>query len=502
MFKDSKESLRTDIQLRSIKRIIFESSNKFDGVRQKTLAIADIKQIGGRAGRYRSAHQQNESARASQQPLSAAKGELTPAVTAAGPAESNQPNTPAVGTDQVTDPTTPAAGPAQVRDSTTPAVGPAEVEDLTTPAVELAAVKDSTMGLVTTLEGYDFPIIRSAMKSEPEPIRTAGLFPPSAIVERFANYFPPGTPFSYMMMRLHELSQMHYRFHLCGLRDMLWLADIIEPVQGLTVVDRTILCACPASKSDRDLFRRLMPALGQCIVKQSGGSLFDIAELPLETLEEDISASREYLRKLESLHKGIVVYLWLSYRFAGVFNTRALAVHVKSLVEDKIEQVLSSFSFTEARRKAIAARKQSLLEQSLQEEEGQNPVEPVANSDEPEPSTVAGGDSFGGEQDESFADPVEEDAMSQTEDDITRQTEEDTTRQTEGDTMSQTVTNAGASASDIHADEILPGTAATDPVAEWPKIHTRNSTESDDARSMIDQDSTSVGSRADGNAGP
>ena len=60
------------------------------------------------------------------------------------------------------------------------------------------------------------------MESEPEPIRTAGIFPPDTVLERFSSYFPPGTPFSYIMTRLHELSLMHKSFHLCGLRDQIW----------------------------------------------------------------------------------------------------------------------------------------------------------------------------------------------------------------------------------------------------------------------------------------
>lgn len=44
----------------AIKRVIFEASNKFDGAARRTLSVADIKQIGGRAGRYRTAAQATE----------------------------------------------------------------------------------------------------------------------------------------------------------------------------------------------------------------------------------------------------------------------------------------------------------------------------------------------------------------------------------------------------------------------------------------------------------
>ncbi|KAK4900002.1 RNA helicase [Elasticomyces elasticus] len=287
----------------AIKRIIFEASSKFDGVSRKTLGVADIKQIGGRAGRYRTA-QFNAKVGEEQQDLAALKG-----------------------------------------DSPVEVSGSEEVENV---------------GLVTTLEAFDFPIIATAMTAEPEPIRTAGLFPPASVLERFSSYFPPGTPFSYILMRLHELSQVHSRFHLCGLREQIWIADLIEPVQGLTISDRNVICSAPASKSE-DMFRTLLPAYAKCIATQTGGGILEIPELPLEVLEAEVSASREYLRSLERLHKGVVTYLWLSYRFAGIFTTRALAHHVKGLVEGRIEEVLGRFSFSEVQRRKMAEMRERAM---------------------------------------------------------------------------------------------------------------------------------------------
>ncbi|KAK5696450.1 RNA helicase [Elasticomyces elasticus] len=294
----------------AIKRIIFEASSKFDGVSRKTLSIADIKQIGGRAGRYRTA-QFNAKVGADSLDLASVKG-----------------------------------------DSPVEVSGSEEVENV---------------GLVTTLEAFDFPIIAAAMTAEPEPIRTAGLFPPASVLERFSSYFPPGTPFSYILMRLHELSQVHSRFHLCGLREQIWIADLIEPVQGLTISDRNVICSAPASKSE-DMFRTLLPAYAKCIATQTGGGILNIPELPLETLEAEVSASREYLRSLERLHKGVVTYLWLSYRFAGIFTTRALAHHIKGLVEGRIEEVLGRFSFSEVQRRKMAEMRERAM--MVQAEEG------------------------------------------------------------------------------------------------------------------------------------
>jgi len=369
----------------AIKRVIFEASNKFDGATRRTLSVADIKQIGGRAGRYRTASQATETTT----------------------------NTPQ-------------------GDTATQGASPNKIPS------------EDSVGIVTTLEKFDFPVVRAAMESEPEPIRTAGIFPPDTVLERFSSYFPPGTPFSYIMTRLHELSLMHKRFHLCGLRDQIWVADLIEPVQGLTIGDRSVICSAPASQTDADLWRELMPAYARIIAEQSGGNLVDIAQLPLEVLEAEVSPSREYLRELERLHKGIVTYLWLSYRFAGLFTTRALAFHVKTMVEEKIEEVLDKFSFTEAQRRKIAAKREKQLlnhisgvnvnadgipvastresgekAQADEENDDNEDVEtrdsatevPSRHQLEEQTTLTSGGDRFGGEEDYGFEEPGEADTL-------------------------------------------------------------------------------------------
>nr|POE51803.1 atp-dependent rna helicase suv3, mitochondrial [Quercus suber] len=285
----------------AIKRMIFEASSKFDGITTRPLAIADIKQIAGRAGRYRTAAQVTETPTSSQA-LATVKGDQ--------------------------------------------------------PTTSIEREGRENVGIVTTLENFDLPIVATAMSTEPEPIRTAGIFPPSAILERFAAYFPPGTPFSYIVTRLHELSQMHTRFHLCGLKDQVWVADMIEAVPGLSITDRAIISAAPASKSDTSMWKTLMPALASCIAEQKTCNIADLTEMPLEILEAEVSAKRTYLQELERLHKALVTYLWLSYRFAGVFNTRALAFYAKALTEEKIEKALRAFSFSEAARKRLAKERQ------------------------------------------------------------------------------------------------------------------------------------------------
>ncbi|KAH6614165.1 P-loop containing nucleoside triphosphate hydrolase protein [Boeremia exigua] len=309
----------------AIKRVVFESTWKSNGITHVPLEISEIKQIAGRAGRYKTAAD--------------------------------------------------------------------AVNDADKTATDKPAKEEKTIGWCTTLDQLDLPALQAGMLSEPTPITTAGLFPPSLIVERFANYFPPGTPFSYILLRLHEISETHPRFRLCGLKEQLAIADALVSIKNLSIQDRIVITSAPCNVRDRAQLA-FLHTLASCIATGSSGALLDLDTLPLAVMDAPPQGTREYLYSLEQLHKMLVLYLWLSYRFPNVFTTRPTAEYAKKLLEDQIESTLLEFSHTEIRRKQIAKREKARMERAEQRgrrSEGAGSAggseHPSASPDEPETNT-------------------------------------------------------------------------------------------------------------------
>ncbi|KAI1470665.1 P-loop containing nucleoside triphosphate hydrolase protein [Daldinia caldariorum] len=292
-----------------IKRIIFEQTHKRMKYSYRQISTSEIKQIGGRAGRYRTARQA-----------------------------------------ALTESTTDAKGDEEAG---IPPPGPAQP------------------GLITTLEKADLPIVQKAFMSEPEPIRSAGLQPPPAVIERFSSYFPPNTPFSYILNRLRDIARISPRFHLCGLKDMLAVADLIQPYP-MSVYDRCVFLNAPVNLSDKH-GPTIVQAFAKCVSNMEGGELLDIPEVNLELLDMSDSqfhGSGDILRQLEGLHRTITLYLWLSYRYSGVFRSQNLAFHVKELVETRIDAHLAKVSVDLAKRRARMdhIRKQAEISERHKEE--------------------------------------------------------------------------------------------------------------------------------------
>ncbi|KAB8342703.1 hypothetical protein FH972_022303 [Carpinus fangiana] len=282
----------------AIRRIVFQNSVRFNGL-DSFVAIdsAEIKQIGGRAGRYSNAHE----------------------------------------------------------DMKKDAI--ADADD----GIVVKA-KDATArppGLVTTLENLDYPTISKGMKAELQPITKLGIIPPDHIMERFARYFPPRTPCSYILIRLLELSRTSSLFFLCDFDQAVGVADALEEVEGLTWAERLQFLQAPVSPRDAGDCA-LARELAKVVVEKRSITVLEVENLDLDLLDEQRVVDRAYLRSMERLHKGLVIYAWLSYRFPQNFVAVSLTRHVKELVEKRIEEVLEKTAFTYDRERANRAREQAL----------------------------------------------------------------------------------------------------------------------------------------------
>lgn len=308
-----------------IRRVIFESVHKYDGFQHRMLTVPEFKQIGGRAGRYRTAQQ-------------AQKDET-------------------VGADATA-----------------------------------AAATEQKVGYVTTMDKADIrPLVR-AFQSKIDDIKHAYIQPPPAVIERFASYFPPNTPLSFILMRIKAASTVSPQFRLNVNSSSLEIADIIQDLP-LSIYDRLTICHMPISLSSEGAIDALK-AMASVVATNGSGELLSIKEIPLEVLDIQLTefsgkVATDYLYKLESLHMALNGYIWLSYRFTGMFRSLDLAFHVRTLVEEKLIDSLEKLNFTDEellslrQRKRRQARASKLRNQVADEENNERaeiedmPVGPV-----------------------------------------------------------------------------------------------------------------------------
>ncbi|KAK3903917.1 P-loop containing nucleoside triphosphate hydrolase protein [Staphylotrichum tortipilum] len=274
-----------------VKRVIFDAATKFDGVAITPLTVPEVKQIGGRAGRFRSA--------------------------------------------------------ARAADGGAPPPAP---------------------GLITTMDPDDHEFIRTQFGKTAPPIQTAGILPPASVIERFHSHFPSGTPIEFVLSRLREMSRLSPQFHMCNFSEPMAIAEIIKPFK-LSIRDSCILLHVPANMRSQEQ-ELALKAFARCLAGYGSGHLLDFPEIDLEVLDEtpprgNGMESTTYLQRLESLHMVITMYLWLSYRYQGVFQSQTLAFEVKKRVTDKIADRLENLGFESA---ALVKQRKRLRSKAAQQE--------------------------------------------------------------------------------------------------------------------------------------
>jgi ATP-dependent RNA helicase SUPV3L1/SUV3 len=303
-----------------IRRVILETVAKYDGNQNRLLTYPEIKQIGGRAGRYRSA----------------------------------------------TNP-----------DGT--------------------GGKAENAGYVTSLDRDDLRHIHRAFAKNVKDIEHAYINPPPSIIERFASYYPPGTPLSFILMRIRTAARIGDRFRMHVTPDTLEIADMVQDIP-LTIYDRIVFCHMPVRLRKEGVVD-IVRAMARAVAENQSGELLSIKEIPLHVLELDFAvdmnkSGHEYLEKLESLHDAITQYTWLSYRYPTVFRDQTLAFHVRSLVQQRMVDVLERQDFSGLnlaqirRRERFKAHSRNNLNKALGASEDE--YEEAEEQDEPVDSLVEG----------------------------------------------------------------------------------------------------------------
>ncbi|TGZ81251.1 hypothetical protein EX30DRAFT_395746 [Ascodesmis nigricans] len=294
----------------SVKRIIFETMEKFNGVDMIPVPVPSVKQIAGRAGRFKPA------------PL---------VTTGTVPKTPNE-----------------IATPATTSESNTPITGKPK----------------PTIGYVTTLEASDLNALSAAMAVDPHDILTAGVLPQTSHIERFASQHPPDVSFSEILSNLEEYMQTSKLFHVCSLQENIRAAKLFDDIPGLSIEERMMFIMAPMGRDASTLAG--VKNMAKAVANNLPGSIVAIPGIDLEALDttpKDITG----LRRLESLHKFIVCYLWLSYRFPATFAPRELAMELKTIAEDKIQDCLDRIRFS--RHKLLPHRRKAQQAQKLKEAE-------------------------------------------------------------------------------------------------------------------------------------
>lgn len=321
---------------RQIKRVIFTTLKKWDGRQEVPLSFSQVKQIGGRAGRY---------------------GMASKSTSPSGPDEID---------------------PEQVSKEISPPKSNDAHED-----------ENDMNGVVTCLHESDMPALRTAMNAPPVQISRAALAPLPAHLEQFATLLPTSTTQAHVFEIFPVISTTSPDYFIPSFGNPLKLAERLSGVERLTIGERWLLGNAPVNLRDPEVVQAFVKYVEHYSIDESlkitqwlnaqgmSGTLqayrdaqdayeqaqesklgtkksesskeeqaHDVSKVEVGRLPDEVVtfASSSNLLQLESLHRCLGLYLWLHNRFALRFPQAAEARLFKNEVQAAIDFILQHMS--------------------------------------------------------------------------------------------------------------------------------------------------------------
>ncbi|XP_004296632.1 PREDICTED: ATP-dependent RNA helicase SUV3, mitochondrial isoform X1 [Fragaria vesca subsp. vesca] len=216
------------------------------------------------------------------------------------------------------------------------------------------------VGEVTCLDAADLPLLDSSLNSPSPTLERAGLFPTFDLMYMYSRLHPNRGLYQ-ILEHFVENATLSDNYFIADSEEIMKVATLIDELP-LGLHDKYLFCISPVDMND-DISSQGLTQFAQNYAKRGIVPLREI--FTPGTLQ--IPKTPAALKELESIHKVLDLYVWLSFRLEESFPDRELASSQKSICHMLIEEFLERFGLQmhkpKAKRLASKPTLTSLLSQ-------------------------------------------------------------------------------------------------------------------------------------------
>lgn len=222
-------------------------------------------------------------------------------------------------------------------------------------------------GVVTTLHAADLPILREVLQMPLPAVQRAVFDIPSHCIENFARLLPPSTPYARVLEHMYNLAALYPNTVASDYPRKFSQADVAELYRDeLSLQEIHLFSLAPVNVRDPYVFATLRNIIKNFARNGLVTINHALAEMPLLKRLDEVEATLailpplppiigigrkvltppiivECIPQMESLHKSLVLYIWLSYRIAVAMPDRPHALVLKARCEKVLEECLGRF---------------------------------------------------------------------------------------------------------------------------------------------------------------
>lgn len=216
------------------------------------------------------------------------------------------------------------------------------IRELTVPEIKQIAGRAGRygskfpVGEVTCIDAEDLPLLHSSLQCPSPILERAGLFPTFDLLSLYSR-FHSTTAFHPILERFLEKAKLSPDYFIADCEELLKVAVVVDELP-LSLYDKYLFCLSPVDMND-DISAQGLSQFAENYAKRGLVRLREIFTPGTLTVPK----SPNDLKELESIHKVLELYVWLSFRMEDSFPDRELASSQKaicsSLIEDFLERL-------------------------------------------------------------------------------------------------------------------------------------------------------------------
>ncbi|KAI4317875.1 hypothetical protein L6164_025706 [Bauhinia variegata] len=242
------------------------------------------------------------------------------------------------------------------------------MRDLTVPEIKQIAGRAGRYGSkfprgeVTCIHEDDLPLLHSSLNSPSPTLERAGLLPTFDLMYMYSRLHPK-KGFYQILEHFLDNAKLSANYFIVNCEQLLKTASVIDEFP-LGLREKYLFCISPVDMDD-EISSQGLTQFAEHYAKKGLVRLREI--FTPGTLK--VPKTQSELKELESIHKVLDLYVWLSFRLEDSFPDRELASSQKAICSMLIEEFLERFGWQKpkSRRFPVLKTSSSLLSPELRQ---------------------------------------------------------------------------------------------------------------------------------------
>ncbi|XP_015888107.2 DExH-box ATP-dependent RNA helicase DExH16, mitochondrial [Ziziphus jujuba] len=243
-----------------------------------------------------------------------------------------------------------------------------EMRELTIPEVKQIAGRAGRygskfpVGEVTCMDAEDLPLLQSSLNCPSPTLESAGLFPTFDLMFMYSRLHPKSGIYQ-ILEHFVENAKLSANYFIANCEEMMKVAAVLDELP-LGLHDKYLFCISPVDMND-EISSQGLTQFAENYARKGIVRLREI--FTPGTLK--VPKSPAALKELESIHKVLDLYVWLSFRLEESFPDRKLASSQKAICSLLIEEFLERLGWQNPRpnKLRLQSGSRSLLSQNMRQ---------------------------------------------------------------------------------------------------------------------------------------